>query len=257
MSDITTPAFSHPDANRLERLAGWFNQHWLGVFAILYGIFVGLPFLAPLVMHFGWDLLGRGIYFFYSFFCHQLPERSFFLFGGQPMYSLSQVQAAWGSGNNPLILRQFIGNSQMGWKVAWSDRMVSMYTSVLLFGLLWQPFRKRVKPLPWWGFVLLLLPMAIDGTTHLISDLSGIEQGFRQSNLWLVELTHNIFPQSFYAGNALGSFNSWMRLISGLLFGLAVVWFSFPYLEAWFREGSDDADLNAVSAGPALDSDWK
>jgi uncharacterized membrane protein len=240
MSDTIAPAFPHPDVSRLERLTGWFNRHWLGVFALLYGIFVGLPFLAPVAMHFGWNVLGRGIYFFYSFLCHQLPERSFFLFGAKPMYSLSQVRAAWGFGNNPLLLRQFIGNAQMGWKVAWSDRMVSMYTSILLFGLLWGFFRKRIKSLPWWGFMLLLLPMAIDGTTHFISDLFGIEQGFRQSNLWLVELTHNVFPPGFYAGNALGSFNSWMRLISGLLFGLAVVWFSFPYLEAWFGRSAGD-----------------
>jgi hypothetical protein len=161
------------------------------------------------------------------------------------MYSLSQVQAVWRSGNDPLLIRQFIGNTQMGWKVAWSDRMVSMYTSVLLFGLLWWPFRKWVKPLPWWGFIFLLMPMTIDGTTHLISDLFGIEQGFRQSILWRVELTGNVFPPSFYAGNALGSFNSWMRLISGLLFGLAVVWFSFPYLEAWLGEIAGNTDLSS------------
>ena len=120
MSDFAAPTIPHPNVTRLERLAGWFSRHWLGVFVLLYGIFVGLPFLAPVAMQFGWDAVGRGIYFFYSFLCHQLPERSFFLFGAQPMYSLSQVQAVWRSGNDPLVLRQFIGNSQMGWKVAWS-----------------------------------------------------------------------------------------------------------------------------------------
>jgi hypothetical protein len=31
-------------------------------------------------------------------------------------------------------------------------------------------------------------------------------------------------------GNALGSFNSWMRLITGPLASLGIVWFVFPYL---------------------------
>lgn len=77
--------------------------------------------------------------------------------------------------------------------------------------------------------------MALDGTTHFISDLAGIEQGFRQSNQWLAVLTSHALPTIFYVGNASGSFNSWMRWISGLLFGLGVVWFGFPYLlEAHF-----------------------
>ncbi|HEY4690710.1 MAG TPA: hypothetical protein VIK33_15450 [Anaerolineae bacterium] len=37
-------------------------------------------------------------------------------------------------------------------------------------------------------------------------------------------------------GNALGSFNSWMRLLTGALFGLASVWLAFPYAQAGFVE---------------------
>ena len=65
-------------------------------------------------------------------------------------------------------------------------------------------------------------PMIVDGVIHWFSDLAGIGQGFRHNNAWLVTLTRSLFPQSFYVGNLLGSFNSWMRLIIGLLFGLAV-----------------------------------
>jgi hypothetical protein len=49
-------------------------------------------------------------------------------------------------------------------------------------------------------------------------------------NLWLVPLTRNIFRPEFYNGDAWGSFNSLMRLLTGLLFGLGVVWFTFPLL---------------------------
>lgn len=30
--------------------------------------------------------------------------------------------------------------------------------------------------------------------------------------------------------------NSWMRLMSGALFGIAAVWLAFPYIEAAFQE---------------------
>jgi hypothetical protein len=69
------------------------------------------------------------IYFIYSFFCHQLPERSFFLFGEKSMYSLGEIQAVWQNTANPMILRQFIGNESMGWKIAWSDRMIGFTTA--------------------------------------------------------------------------------------------------------------------------------
>lgn len=208
----------------------WISQHWFAVFLIVYGIWVWLPFLAPVFMNLGWTGAGKTIYFVYSFFCHQLPERSLFFFGEKTMYALSEIQAAWQNTANLMILRQFIGNEVMGWKVAWSDRMISFYTSVWLFALAWWPLRRRVRLLPWWGFVLLLLPMIVDGSTHAISDLAGIGEGFRDSNLWLATLTNNSLPPTFYAGDALGSFNSWMRFLSGVLAGLGIIWFVLPYI---------------------------
>jgi uncharacterized membrane protein len=178
----------------------------------------------------GWTGAGKAVYFIYSFFCHQLPERSFFLFGEKTMYSLSEIQAAWQDTVNPMILRKFIGDQALGWKIAWSDRMISFYTSVWVFALLWFPFRRKVKPLSWWAFVLLLLPLIIDGGTHAVSDMAGIGRGFRDTNVWLAVLTNNALPATFYTGDALGSFNSIMRFISGLLAGLGIVWLAFPYM---------------------------
>jgi uncharacterized membrane protein len=239
-NNLTLPVVDEPDSgiehplrsqvSSRQQSTQFISQNWIWIFVLVYGLYVWLPFLAPILMKIGWSSAGQYLYWFYSFFCHQLPERSFFLFGHKTMYSLSEIQLAWKNTLDPIILRQFTGNPAMGWKVAWSDRMVSMYNSIWLFGLLWWPFRQRIKPLPLWGFILLCLPMAIDGSTHFISDLAGIEQGFRQTNLWLVTLTHGGLPTWFYAGNALGSFNSWMRLITGVLFGLGLVWFGFPFL---------------------------
>lgn len=207
------------------------KSNGLLLFSLGYGTFVLLPFLAPQFMAWGWEQPARFIYALFSFLCHQLPQRSFFLFGPKASYSLLEIQSVWKNTVDPLVLRQFIGSPQMGWKVAWSDRMVSMYSSILPFTWLWVFLRRRLKPLPLWGFLLLLLPMAVDGGTHLVSDFSGIGQGFRDTNQWLLALTGAIFPAKFYAGDALGSFNSWMRLLTGAFFGMAVVWFAAPLLD--------------------------
>jgi hypothetical protein len=90
--------------------------------------------------------------------------------------------------------------------------------------------RRTIKSLPWWGFLALLLPIAGDGITHAISDLSGIGLGFRDTNMWLVTLTNDRLPASFYAGDALGSFNSLARLLTGVLAGLGIVWFALPHI---------------------------
>ncbi len=221
---------------RIDQVVLWLSRHWVLVTSLLIGLYALTPFLAPLFMALGWTIPGRLIYLVYSFFCHQLPERSYFLFGPEFSYTLTEIQAAWHNTNNIVILRQFIGNAPMGWKIAWSDRMVSMFTSLWLFGILWGSLKQKIRRMPWWVLILLLLPMALDGTTHFISDIAGIGQGFRDSNTWLAVLTHQSLPASFYAGDAWGSFNAWMRLISGVLFGFGMVWFGFPYIDEVFKD---------------------
>lgn len=250
MSSLSGKVNGRSLAIRANRLVFWLSRHWLLTFSFILTVFVGLPWLAPLFMELGWTGTGNAIYLIYSTQCHQLPQRSFFLFGPNPMVALSQIQAVWENTNNPLVLRQFIGNSQIGWKVAWSDRMVFMYTSLILWGLLFWPLRKRVKPLSWWGLILLLLPMGIDGFTHMVSDMvDGIGAGFRYTNTWLAVLTNQALPATFYAGDALGSFNSWMRLLTGLLFGLGVVWFFYPHMQQAFNDTARQIEVKFGKAG--------
>ncbi len=244
----TISASTHPRSK--QSIFQWIGNHWFETFLIVYGLWVFTPFLAPVFMNIGWSSVGKAIYLIYSFFCHQLPGRSFFFFGQKTMYSLNEIQAAWQNTDNPFILRQFIGNESMGWKVAWSDRMISFYTSVWLFAVLWYPFRQKVKPLSWWGFALLLLPIALDGGTHAIGDLAGIGQGFRDTNAWLATLTNNAFPATFYAGDALGSFNSLMRFVTGLLAGLAIAWFAFPYV---FQTQTYNQELDEISYAKVIE----
>jgi len=89
----------------------------------------------------------------------------------------------------------------------------------------------------------------VDGGTHMISDLAGIGQGFRDSNAWLAALTNSAFPVNFYAGDALGSFNSQMRLMTGVLFGLGAVWLAYPYVESAFADTARQIEDKFQRAG--------
>lgn len=219
-------------------------QHWLAAVNVVLGVLVLAPFAAPVLMAIGASPAAQLIYFFYSLLCHQLPERSFFLFGPQVSYSLAEVGRVWPTGDL-LILRQFIGNSTMGWKVAWSDRMVAMYGSVWLGSLLYAILRRRDREptgktslhvLAW--LLIGILPFGVDGVTHTLNDalvgLSGT--GFRDTNAWLASLTGNLLPATFYAGDAVGSFNNLARLVTGALFGSLTVWFLYPFIDWAMRE---------------------
>ena len=94
------------------------------------------------------------------------------------------------------------------------------------------------EPISLWLLGLLMLPMFLDGVTHVISDSSGITQGFRYDNIWLADLTGHIMPSSFYSGDAFGSFNSWMRLLSGGLFGIAGAAFGLPIIDNQMRSSN-------------------
>jgi len=218
-----------------HRLLG-LSHHWLAWANAIWGTVFVLPWIAPVLMKIGATRWGLLIYAAYRHLCHQLANRSFFLFGPRPMYSYVELLPYASSANTPLGLKAFIGTSELGYKVAWSDRMVSMYGGILLGGLVFALVRRHLRAPKWWAPTLMALPMVLDGITHTISDLSGIGQGFRYHNGWLVALTGHSLPRSFYVGTTLGSFNSSMRLVTGLLFGLAVVWIAYPMFEDYFQD---------------------
>lgn len=197
-----------------------------------------------------WNItgLGKAIYFVYGFVCHQFPQRSIFFFGPKLMYSFNEIEAVWQGSENLLVLRQFIGNPQMGWKVAWSDRMISAYGGIWLAGVLWAIFRKYNWKISLGMFVLLAMPMALDGFTHFISDFGGLAEGFRNTNQWLVVLTRNYFSDAFYRGDALGSFNSWARWLSGISFAFGIVWWGFPYVSEIFSQNTKSDLIGNINA---------
>lgn len=208
------------------------SRHWLTCLTLITGIWVTLPWLAPILMHTGQTQAAWLIYLLYAPQCHQLPQRSYFMFGEQLMLPLDQIMAITGA-RDPLTLRWFIGTPALGWKVAWSDRMVSLYTPLFVGAVLYGLMGRRWSAVRWsWVLALPYLPLLLDVGSHILDDTLRI--GFRATNGWLVVLTGGVFDPRFYSGDAVGSFNWWMRLITGLVAGFAFVRHVYPHLNRGF-----------------------
>ncbi len=239
MTSDPAPARVQSAAALLDRGVHWLIAHWLLAANSLLALWNLLPWLAPLFMRQGWEWPARGIYSLYVLFCHQLPQRSWFLFGPQFIYTRDEILLAWTGTtelSGPLLtMRAFIGAPEMGWKVAWTDRMISFYGGWLLVGLIYALLRDRWRGLSLRWAIVLMLPLFFDGFTHMLSDLGGLREGFREHNLWLATLTNHAFAPAFYAGDQWGSFNSIMRLLSGLLGAFGLIGFAFPYIDRMLR----------------------
>jgi uncharacterized membrane protein len=193
----------------VDHLVGWLARHWLAFFNGVVAVFVGLPFAAPLLMRLGLTGPAQLIYLVYRPTCHQLPERSFFLFGAQGVYSVAELEAAGAiPAGLSLLQRELLrwpGNAELGYKVAICERDVAIYGSILLGGLIfglarraWAARARCLPRLPVKGYLLALIPLALDGGAQLAG------------------LHESTWP---------------LRLITGALFGLATVWLAYPYVE--------------------------
>ncbi len=191
-------------ARRVDGAVLWIARHWLALFNALVALYLLLPFLAPVLANAGLSRPASLIYSVYSATCHQLPERSYFLFGERPFYSLSTLEKGGLPEDQGLFQRRaFRGNESAGYKIAVCQRDVAIYGSVVLAGLLFGILRGRVRGIGLKIYLLLLIPIALDGLSQLF--------GLRESNWWL-------------------------RTVTGALFGGASVWLAYPYIEAAMRD---------------------
>lgn len=219
-------------SSRAERSLPWIARHWPILLAALTGVWVTLPWLAPVLMRAGATGPAHLIYLLYSPQCHQLPQRSYFLFGDGLMVPLADILAVTGP-RDPLTLRPFVGTAELGWKVAWSDRMVSLYTPLFLGAVAYTLVGRRWWRPRWsWALLLPYLPLLLDGLSHAIDDTFRL--GIRADNAWLAALTGNLLAPAFYAGDTIGSFNWWARLLTGLLASFAFVRQVYPLLDWGF-----------------------
>ena len=109
-------------------------RRWIWFLNIVGALFVGLPILAPLLMASGHHTLADLIYRPFGLICHQLPDRSFHIFG---------------------------------YEMAYCERCFAIYAGTLILGLLYGLSNKAIRPATILECALLSLPMAIDGFTQL------------------------------------------------------------------------------------------
>lgn len=181
----------------LDRLGTQLGRDWVRAGNTLAGLLALLPWVAPICAAAGAWFLADPIYTLYLFLCHQLPERSGFLFGYQ-VANCFRCSALYGSIFATGLVYAAARRGRFGGRLAW-----------------------MLRPITWLRFGLLLVPIAIDGLTHLL--------GVRDDNAWFDHLTGGQFG-SFSVGDGLGTLNWWLRIISGLLFGYAVIRLLYPWL---------------------------
>ena len=233
----------------LDRIFHTLARRWLLFLNLAVALYVGLPMLAPVLMNAGLTGPAALLYRVYSPMCHQLASRSFFLFGEQIAYpreiagsrltpieaympglpefvEASADPAEWSTFLWPA--RRFVGNEQMGYKMALCQRDISIYAAIVAGGLVYGLLRRRghIRPMPFWLFLLVGIgPIALDGFSQLFS------QFFVGTQL---DALARLFP--------LRESPPLVRSLTGALFGLSIVWLVYPRLDVQFTMTADDIE---------------
>jgi uncharacterized membrane protein len=140
-------------------------EHWATLITWVLGVIVFAALSVPFLSYFGLDGISKQIFYALHTLCAQIPSHSFYIFGHQ---------------------------------LGMCARNFSIYSSMFAGSLIFVLSKKRLPGIPWWFWILMILPMAIDGTTQMF--------GWRES--------------------------TWeLRVITGTLFGLGNVWFALPLIQ--------------------------
>jgi len=166
---------------------GWFVgnfliQHWATMITCALGILVFAALSVPFLSYLGLDGISKQIFFALHMVCAQIPSHSFYIFGHQ---------------------------------LGMCARNFSIYASMFVGSLIFVLSKKRIPGIPWWLWILMILPIAIDGTTQMI--------GLRES--------------------------TWeLRVLTGTLFGLGNVWFALPLIQKTILESLPVQSLNGKTS---------
>lgn len=174
-----------------DRAGTFMLNYWAHVVTVILGLLVFAAIAVPFLSYVGLDSIAKPLFFSLHYVCAQIPSHSFYIYGHQL----------------GLCARNF-----------------SIYTSMFLGCLVFVLSKKRMPGIPWWIWLLMLLPMALDGTTQMF--------GLRESD-WI------------------------LRLVTGTLFGLGNVWFALPLMHKSIIETTPDPvpafaqqSMRTVPAGP-------
>ena len=168
----------------LDRTLGFIRDHWLAIINTALGLLVGISLITPLAFAAGLTGPASGVFDAYRFFCAQTPSHSFFI---------------------------------AGYQTCLCSRCLAIYCSILLAGVALTFLRKnhRFRAVPWYVWLLGMVPMALDGFTQLF--------GLRESDLFL-------------------------RLLTGAIFGFTTAWFLFPQIEEAAHQEQPAPDPAAYAA---------
>jgi len=214
-----------------DRVMYWLSRHYLAVLNVVMLFYFGLPILAPVLMNTGLKTPANIIYTIYKPLCHQFGFRSFFLFGEQAYYPLDEAHISgvktfgevtgFQELNDPTAYsrfqaRQYVGTETVGYKMALCERDMGIYSAIFLFGIVYALTGRRLKPLHWILWLLIGMgPIGLDGFSQLFSQMEWS---------WLA----SILPYR--------ESTPVLRIFTGVLFGFATAWFSYPYIEESMME---------------------
>ena len=169
--------------NSTGRFVGNFLiDHWATMITYALGILVFAALSVPFLSYFGLDAISKQIFFALHMVCAQIPSHSFYIFGHQ---------------------------------LGMCARNFSIYASMFIGSLIFVLSNKRIPGIPWWLWILMILPMALDGTTQMF--------GLRES--------------------------TWeLRILTGTLFGLGNVWFALPLIQKTILESLPAQSLNGKAS---------
>lgn len=149
----------------VDRCGDFLTEYWAHVVMIGLGSLVVTAISIPFLSYFGLDSIAKPLFFALHYVCAQIPSHSIYIFGHQ---------------------------------LGLCERNFSIYTSMFLTSLIFVLSKKRMPGIPWWLWILMILPMAWDGTTQMF--------GWRESD-WM------------------------LRVITGTLFGVGNIWFALPLMQ--------------------------
>ena len=208
---------------RADKISLWISKNYLLILNFLVILYVGIPFTAPILKKIGADGAAEVIYRVYRPLCHQWSFRSWFLFGEQAFYpheaakmpgvlTFEEVSGITDF-NDPgrLQARLFEGNEISGFKVAFCERDVAIWGSILLFGLVFAISKRKIKGLHWMIWILFGLgPIGLDGVSQLISQLN-------------LPFLSGLLPYR--------ESTPYLRTLTGFLFGFMTAWYGYPTIE--------------------------
>ncbi len=145
-------------------------EYWALTITVLLGIIVLAALSVPFLTYLGLYSIAKPIFYSLHLICAQIPAHSFYILGHQ---------------------------------LGMGARNMGIYGSMFVGGLVFVLSKKRLWGIPWWIWILMILPMAYDGLTQMF--------GLRES--------------------------TWeLRLLTGALFGIGNMWFVLPFIQKTVNE---------------------